>query len=71
MRFTPEHNAIRESIAKFIDVEINPYVDGWEEAGMFPAHKLFKKMGNLGFLGINKPEAYGGMGLDYSYQMVF
>ena len=31
------------------------YVDEWEEAGIFPAHELFKKMGNLGFLGINKP----------------
>ena len=42
----------------------------WEEAGIFPAHEVFKKMGDLGFLGLNKPPAYGGQGLDYSYAMV-
>ena len=71
MRLTKEHQAIRETIAKFIDKEINPYCDEWEEAGIFPAHELFKKMGDEGLLGICKPEAYGGMGLDYSYQIVF
>ena len=70
MRFTPEHEAIRESIARFVDKEINPHVDGWEREGIFPARDLFKKMGALGLLGISKPEAYGGMGLDYSYQVV-
>ncbi len=71
MRLTKEHQAIRETIAKFIDKEINPYCDEWEAAGIFPAHELFKKMGDEGLLGICKPEAYGGMGLDYSYQIVF
>jgi citronellyl-CoA dehydrogenase len=45
-------------------------VDEWEAAGIFPAHQLFKKLGDLGLLGLNKPEAYGGAGLDYSYSMV-
>lgn len=71
MRFTEEHEAIRGTIAQFIDKEINPYCDQWEKDGIFPAHKLFKKMGNLGLLGIAKPTEYGGMGLDYSYQIVF
>ena len=71
MKFTEEHNAIRETIARFIDTEINPYADQWEAEGIFPAHELFKKMGNLGLLGIAKPVEYGGMGLDYSYQIVF
>ena len=71
MKLTKEHQAIRETIAKFIDKEINPYCDEWEAAGIFPAHELFKKMGDEGLLGICKPEAYGGMGLDYSYQIVF
>lgn len=71
MLFTDEHRAIRETIAQFVDKEINPYVDEWERDGIFPAHELFKKMGNLGLLGIAKPEAYGGMGLDYSYQIIF
>ena len=52
-----------------IDQEINPHVDEWEEAGIFPAHEVFKKLGNLGLLGLTKPEAYGGAGLDYSYSL--
>ena len=71
MEFTQEHEGIRRGVKKFIDAEINPYVDAWEEAGIFPAHELFKKMGDQGYLGINKPVKYGGMGLDYSYQLVF
>jgi citronellyl-CoA dehydrogenase len=71
MRFSDEHRAIRETIAQFIDKEINPYCDEWERQGIFPAHQLFKKMADLGLLGIAKPEAYGGMGLDYSFQIIF
>ncbi|MAY36346.1 MAG: acyl-CoA dehydrogenase [Spongiibacteraceae bacterium] len=71
MRFTEEHEAIRNTAAQFIQKEINPVSDAWEEAGIFPAHEVFKKLGNLGLLGINKPVEYGGMGLDYSYQVVF
>lgn len=71
MILTEEHEAIRQTIAKFVDTEINPHADQWEADGIFPAHELFKKMGNLGLLGICKPTEYGGMGLDYSYQMVF
>ncbi|RNL63524.1 acyl-CoA dehydrogenase family protein [Zhongshania marina] len=71
MILTEEHEAIRQTTAKFIDVEINPYADKWEADGIFPAHELFKKMGDLGLLGICKPLEYGGMGLDYSYQIVF
>ena len=50
MMFTPEHEELRRSLQKFIAAEINPNVDAWEEAGIFPAHELFKKMGALGFL---------------------
>ncbi|MEC9072688.1 MAG: acyl-CoA dehydrogenase family protein, partial [Myxococcota bacterium] len=50
--------------------EINPYVETWEEEGGFPAHELFKKLGDAGLLGIHRPEEYGGLGLDYSYAMV-
>jgi len=71
MKWTDEHESIREIAAKFVDNEINPYVDQWEEDGIFPAHELFKKLGDLGMLGINKPEKYGGLGLDYSYSIVF
>ena len=70
MKFTEEHEQIRDTLSKFIDREINPHADEWEEAEMFPAHEVFKKLGDQGFLGINKPEEYGGMGLDYSYAVV-
>jgi len=71
MDFTEEHEAIRRNVRQFIDAEINPHVDEWEAAGIFPAHDLFRKMGRQGYLGINKPAKYGGLGLDYSYQLAF
>lgn len=70
MLFTAEHDEVRRTLQKFIASEVNPHVDAWEEAGRFPAHELFKKMGDLGLLGLNKPVEYGGMGLDYSYAIV-
>ena len=71
MILNKEHLAIRETVSTFIDKEINPHTDQWETEGIFPAHDLFKKMGDLGLLGISKPTEFGGMGLDYSYQVVF
>lgn len=68
--FTEEHQEIRRTVARFVDSEVNPFVGEWEKAGVFPAHAIFKKAGELGLLGINKPTEYGGMGLDYSYSMV-
>ena len=71
MEFTDQHKALYESVQKFVATEINPHVDDWEAEGRFPAHELFRKMGDQGFLGITKPEQYGGMGLDWSYSMLF
>src|SRR5271156_4604106 len=67
MELTSEHEELRRSIRKFIDDEINPYVNEWEKEEIFPAHEVFKKMGDKGFLGITKPEKYGGAGPGYSY----
>ena len=50
---------------------MDPFIDEWEQDGIAPLHGLFKKMGNLGLLGIQKPEAYGGASLDYSFNLVF
>lgn len=69
MQFTHEHREVQKSLKRLIDQEINPHVDEWEEAGIFPAHEVFKKLGSLGLLGLTKPEAYGGAGLDYSYSL--
>ena len=70
MVYTEAHYEMMASVRRFVDTEINPYVDEWEEAERFPAHELFKKMGDLGFLGVSKPTEFGGMGLDFSYAMV-
>jgi len=70
MQLTHEHHEIQRTLKRFIDDEINPHVDEWEAAEMFPAHEVFKKLGDLGLLGLTKPEAYGGAGLDYSYAVV-
>ena len=67
MHYTHEHLEIQKTLKRFIDAEINPHVDEWEAAEIFPAHEVFKKLGNLGLLGLTKPEEYGGAGLDYSY----
>ena len=70
MQLTHEHEELKRNLKRFIDTEINPYVDEWEAADIFPAHEVFKKLGSLGYLGLTKPEAYGGAGLDYSYAVV-
>ncbi|XP_037650855.1 probable acyl-CoA dehydrogenase 6 [Sebastes umbrosus] len=67
--YTEEHFALKESLRKIIDQEINPHVDQWEAEGKFPAHKIFKILGTAGFLGVNKPVEYGGLGLDFSYSI--
>ncbi|ROO24908.1 acyl-CoA dehydrogenase [Salinisphaera orenii MK-B5] len=69
--FTHEHDEIRRTTERFIEEQVNPQVRSWENAGIFPAHELFKGLGDLGLLGITKPEEYGGLGLDYSYQLAF
>jgi len=70
MRFTEEHQQLRKTVRDFVEKDINPHIDDWERDGAIPLHEIAKKAGRLGLLGVNKPEAYGGMGLDYSYQMV-
>lgn len=71
MLFTNEHEQLRRTVRQFVEQDINPHVEEWERAGRFPAHALFRKLGELGLLGISKPEAYGGLGLDFSFEAVF
>jgi len=68
--FNKEHELVRKAVRDFVNKEINPNVDQWEEEGMTPLHDIFKKMGELGFLGIRFDEKYGGEGLDYWYETV-
>ncbi|MBE7528187.1 MAG: acyl-CoA dehydrogenase [Chloroflexi bacterium] len=68
--FNQEHEMFRQMVRRFVENEINPHVEKWEEDRIFPAHELFPKAGALGLLGITYPEAYGGSGLDYWYETV-
>ncbi len=70
VQFTAEHNELRRTVAKFVEAEINPHVDEWEEAEQFPSHEVFEKLGELGLLGIKYDTEFGGLGLDFSYSMV-
>ena len=71
MRETPEHMELRRTVANIIENDINPFVDEWEAAEMMPLHDICKLMGRAGILGISKPADFGGMDLDYSYEVVF
>ena len=68
--FKDEHEMIRATVRRFVENELNPHVEQWEREGMFPAHEVFKKLGDLGLLGLTKPEEFGGAGLDYSFSVV-
>jgi len=70
MHLTDEHEQLRRTVAKFVETEINPHVDAWEQAEQFPAHEVFGKLGKLGLLGIKYDPECGGLGLDFSYSMV-
>jgi citronellyl-CoA dehydrogenase len=69
--FNKDQNMVRRAVRDFVNKEINPFVDEWEEQGAVPLKKLFKKMGELGFLGIRYDPKYGGQGLDYWYETAF
>jgi len=61
---TEEHEALRQSVASFVDREIRPNADAWEAAGEFP-RELYRRAGDLGFLGVRYDERWGGSGLDF------
>ncbi len=66
--FTDEHEQLRESIRAFATKELQPHSEEWEET-TFP-NSVFTRMGELGFLGLDKPEGYGGQGGDYYTSLV-
>ena len=69
--YNDEQKELQATVKKLVDTEINPHGDEWEKQKSFPAHQVFKKFGQAGLLGINKPTEYGGQGLDYKYQLAF
>jgi len=69
--YNAQHQALKDTVKKIIDRDINPNVNKWEEEEEFPSHKIFKTLGDAGVLGITRDPQYGGLGLDYSYSMAF
>ena len=67
--FTDEHNMLRQSVRDFVNRELIPNADAWEEEGFFPDW-VFQRLGELGYLGLHFPEEYGGGGGDYFTNIV-
>ncbi len=71
MRFTEEHEQFRKAVRQVVDNDINPHVEQWEAAGIFPAHQVFSQFAAIGALGLEYDPQYGGQGADHSYTLVF
>ncbi len=67
--FTEDHRMFRDNLRRFIETEVMPHAEPWEETGKVPRDVL-KKLGALGYLGIRYPEQYGGAGLDTVYSAI-
>ena len=68
--FSEEHNSFRNSLRDFLHKEVVPHIEKWEETGTIERF-IWKRFGDMGFFGINYPEAYGGMNLDLFYSVIF
>ena len=67
--FTPEHEMLRKSVRAFVEKEVTPHVDEWEDAGRIPKH-FWRRLGEVGFLGLEFPPEYGGAGGDFVSSVV-
>lgn len=70
MQFSEEHKMFKKMVRDFVDKEIRPNVEKWEDEGRTP-REVWQKCGELGFLGIHYPKEVGGQGLDYSFTALF
>jgi len=68
--FTEEHKLFRQSFRDFLEKEVRPNIDQWEADGQVP-REIYKKFGEMGFMGLTYPEKYGGMGMDVFYAVIF
>lgn len=68
--FSAEHAELRTVVRRFVDAEVRPNVDAWEQAGRFP-DSLFRRCGELGFLGLHYPARFGGSDGDLAAGLVF
>lgn len=69
MYFTEEHHLFRKSLQDFLKKEVEPHIDTWEKSGVIDK-SVWLKFGDMGFLGISYPEAYGGLNLDLFYAVI-
>ncbi|MHB9098117.1 MAG: acyl-CoA dehydrogenase family protein [Syntrophales bacterium] len=69
LKYTEEHRMFRDALRRFLAKEVTPHVEEWEEAGIVPK-EAWKKMGEQGFLAMNVPEEYGGLGADFLYSVI-
>ncbi|MRR16550.1 MAG: acyl-CoA dehydrogenase [Deltaproteobacteria bacterium] len=67
--YTDEHRIFRESFRRFLEKEIIPHVEAWEEDGIVPRW-AWKKLGEQGFLSTSVPPEYGGQGADFLYSAI-
>ena len=67
--FTEDHSIFQESLARFLEKEVVPHIDEWEEERMIP-REIWHKLGAQGYLCPCLPEEYGGSGVDFSYAVV-
>lgn len=68
--FNEEHNLFRESLREFLNREVSPNIEVWEKDGKIPK-SIWKKMGDMGFLGLSFPKKYGGGDLDFFFEVIF
>src|SRR6266404_1618656 len=61
--FTEEHEMLRDQVRRFVEEEIKPHGDAWEQQGFVP-REVLRRMGSLGFFGIRYPARYGGSEMD-------
>ena len=67
--FTEEHELFRKSLKDFLKREVVPHLNKWEKEERIP-REIWKKMGDMGFLGLSFPEKYGGSNLDFFFEVV-
>ncbi len=70
MYFTEEHHSFRQSFKEFLQKEVVPHIEKWEKEGTIERF-IWKKVGEMGYFGLNTPEAYGGLDLDLFYTVIF
>jgi citronellyl-CoA dehydrogenase len=69
--FSEEQKSFQKTIRDFFEREVNPHIDEWEKARIFPAHQVMKRCGEIGMLGVSYDAKYGGAGLDYSWTAAY